>query len=83
MNVNGGAVVTLNLKLDCPGPPGFGDFSFRVPVTSKGGFSGSGSGAGSARPVRLTIAGNADGRTIRGRLTARVGSCAVGPSGSR
>lgn len=79
LNVDGGAVRTTSLKLACPGRPGYGDFAYRVVIAGSGRFSASVAGAGSGRPVRLGITAQVGGGFVRGRLTARVGSCTAGP----
>lgn len=79
VNVDDGVVRTTNLKLACPGRPGYGDFAYRARVAADGRFTAVVRGAGSGRPVELRMTARAGGGVIRGSFNARVGSCVVGP----
>ena len=77
INIDDGAVRTTNLRLTCPGRPGFGDFGYRAGIARDGSFTVWARGSGSGRPVTLRIAAEVARGVIRGRLTAQVGSCFV------
>lgn len=79
INVNGGSVRSTGLKLACPKRPGFGDFDYRAAVTRTGQFTASVSGVGSGRPVTLRISAQIARGVLRGTMTARIGSCTIGP----
>lgn len=79
INVNGGAKLTTNLKLACSGRPGYGDFAYRAVVARDGRVTVTTPGSGSGRPVTLRMTAAIGAGIVRGRLTAQVGSCKVGP----
>lgn len=77
VNVNGGAARTTNLKLACPGPPGYADFVYTARIAADGRFAVAARGNGGRAELKLTA--RAGGGLIRGTLSARVARCKVGP----
>jgi hypothetical protein len=79
VNVNGGAVLTTGLQLRCAdGRRAFADFEYRARITGSR-FEAVAHGRGRSRGAELEIEGKAVANGLKGRFTATVGPCEVGP----
>jgi hypothetical protein len=80
VNVNGGRVLTTNLRLRCPdGRRGYADFEYGAPFDRGGRFTASSRGRGRSRGAELVIEGQAVRNGLKGRLSVTGTPCDVGP----